>query len=297
MTKPYEVGIPDSAKRISTYTFNVKEYLWMNSLAQNMSGIRNGRDVKDLPKREDVPALVIGAGPSINKHQQLKIISKSDFKGTIFVCDRILKRALAKRIVPDYVVCIDGAPQIASFFPKKSKPITAIFNGLTVHPDTVKACSYPIYWFISIIDNPKGEMSLTRAIHYMTKKAMLVSLGNVGGTTWNIALYLEHNPIALVGLDYGYPQNTHIEETIYYRAYLKLAKGDKEVVKGFFDIMKNPDTGKEVLVDMNFNAYRDMFLPHAECAKCSTINCSPTSSLFGPGIKYQSLEEFLHENS
>lgn len=299
MKDNFDVGIPGAAQQINQFTYHRNEYLWMNNLARNIETIRLGTDIKDLPKQKNKPAIVIAAGPTVKKYKQLKKIAKSDFKGHIFVCDKSLRDALKHKLDPLYVVAIDGNPCIADFFREAENNgfTQAIFNAITISPTTIKECNFPIHWFISMLDHPREPKSLTRAIHYMTKKTMLASMGNVGGTAWHLAYYLGYNPIALVGLDYGYPQPTHIEDTIYYDAYLKLVGGEKELVKNLFKVIKNKETGKEMLIDMNFNAYRGILLPFLKAARCTTINCSPESTIFGDGIHYQLLEEFLDEQS
>jgi len=299
--------IRDSARRISRYTFRVKERLWMENLGKNMQQIRSGRDVREIPKGKGA-AVVVASGPSVKKYRQLETLKQylEDFeevKLTVFSCDRALKPCIKMGIQPRYVCTTDADAMIAQFYRglEPSSETEAIFNA-TVHPDVLEACPYKRYFYVSIIDDPFEEKSLTRAIHYMTGKTMMASMGNVGANTWNLAWYLQYDPIILLGIDFGYSPETPIEKTAYYKAYRKMAEkiaGDtkhkKRVLKGFYRLVENPETGKSVLVDMNFAAYREMFLPFLKKARCTTINCSPESSLFGEGVVCRDLGEVLEE--
>lgn len=299
--EPYQMFSSKIAQQVNLYTYLAKFPQWMDNLAENMSAIRSGKDIKDLPRHEGKPAIIVGAGPSVEKYKQLDSLSRwlwllRPDDGILIACDKALKPIHATGVVPDLVISTDGDPQVAKFYGDMSGYwAKAVFNALSVHPDTVKACPFPIFWYQSIIDDPRQPNSITRAVHYMTKKTMLQSLGNVGGMAWHIALYLGCNPIGIMGLDYGYPADTHIEETIYYKAYLKLAKEDAAKAKQFFHLVKNEDTGKTILSDMNWDAYRRIFLQYAAKAPVETVNLSPESSIYGENIKTQSLEEFLRK--
>ncbi len=296
--KPYEESIRDNARQINEATFKEKEWLWFTSLGANMEDIRNGKDVSALPRHLEETALVISAGPSIFSRLETvkEAIRTFRFRGPIIAVDKILKPCLNCGIDPDIVVSCDGDPEIAEFFKNplylhgKTK---AVMNCMTIHPDTVWACPYPIYWYLGIIDDPTEPKSLTRMIHYMTGRTMLQGLGNVGGMAWNLALYLGCTRIGMLGMDYGYPVETTLEDTIYYKAY-RLLVGEK-AIKQCFRTVTNP-RGNEVLTDLNWDVYKEIFLAYSKAAKADTVNLSPTSALFGPGIRFQDLETFLHGN-
>lgn len=291
----YEQLIVENTKTINEQTFREKEGLWFNNLAENLTSIRGGHDLLDLPKHDGQPALVVGAGPSA--YEQLPVIADlaKGFKGVIVACDKILRDLLEKGVEPLYVLSVDGDPQVAKFFTDlpPSPTTSAVMNGFTIHPDTVKACPYPIYWYTSIIDNPYEAKSLTRAIQWMTKKTMLPSLGNVGGTAWNVSLNLNCDPVGLVGLDYGYPPDNRLEETIYWRAYVQ-SFGEKLARENCYRVLTNPETGRKYLSDLNWDVYRKILYDFSDRShKAQTFNCSPRSSLSGHGIKYKALEEFM----
>lgn len=285
--------------------------MWMNSVGENMHAIRLGFDINKIPLQTGEPAIVIGSGPSVDRYGHLfrvKRCLEEGFDGKVFACDKAFKPCLDAGITPDYVVSVDGDERVTDFFKNtvnhvnlKERPIV-IFNAATIHPETFKFVDerFHVYWFQGMVDNPNEKKSVTRVLHYMMRKTMLESLGNVGGMAWHLAYYLGCNPVGLVGLDFGYMAGTKIEDTIYYKAYLhmlELAKEDPLLVDRYYRVITNPDSETEVLVDINWDNYAYVFKLYAKKAwiqsKLRTINCNPSSSLFGEGIEYMPLEEFL----
>lgn len=312
-------GIDKGLEFVAEHTFQLKERMWMENLARNMPLILEGKDIRDFLKCKG-SAIVIGAGLSVEKYDQLETVSKSGYglkpvgasvKGTIIATDKMLKPCLRDGIVPDLVMTADGDPAVASFYDEIMNTLIqrnsfsnitfektkAVLNALTTHPDTVAKVPYDKFWYITPVDDPFSIRSITRAIHFMTKKTILSSFGNVGGQAFNLACFLEADPVILVGLDCGYPPETPLEETSYYKTYAELAKRQGKKVEDYFTTVRNPDTGKEVMLDMNWSVYREVFLKHMRLMKkkVRVINCSPISSLFGEGITHMSLKEVLQK--
>lgn len=301
-------GIERGLEFVAEHTWQLKERLWMENLAVNMPLILVGRDIRELPKCGG-SAVVVGAGPSVKEYNQLGALEGSGYSGTIIATDRMLKPCLESGVIPQLVMTADGDQSIAGFydgvnevvrsvfkFPDlAAKRTSAVLNALTVHPDTVAKCPYEKFWYVTAVDNPLGDRSVTRAVHFMTKKTILSSFGNVGGEAVNLAMFLGANPVIMVGMDYGYPLDLKLEQTSYYGPYAELAKRRGERLEDYFTRVDNPDTGNSVMVDMNWAVYREIFLRHMRMMKkkARVINCSPVSSLFGEGIEFMPLEEAL----
>lgn len=300
----YEDAIPDNARVISEYTYQVYERLWFDNLAKNIDEIRNGLNFKTLTEGvllpRNKPALVLGAGPSIKKYNQLQKISRSDFSGIIIACDRILKDCLDNEIEPHIVVSVDGTEKTAEFYKNinrnDSSPFPVACVNVFIHPTTlkrIKQLRLQTYWYVSPLDNPFEGKSITRIVYWMTKEKMIIpTLGNVGAMCWNISLLLGCNPIALVGLDFGYPPETKLEDTQYYKAYKKLAEMNNQPIERFYRKIKNP-LGNEVLVGLNWDVYRHIFTEFAKKTRVKTYNVSPISSLYSKDITYIPLTKFL----
>ena len=368
-SKLYEESLAVNTEAVRLHTIAVNEQLWMNNLGQNIPIIRAGKDLKNYPRNTGKPCLIIGGGPSVtakneDNDDQLDILYESSAyhndKVFIIACDKMLKACLEKGIYPHMVTGLDGTTDVTEFFRGIDLDLegeVAVALSVMTHPDTlVEAMRLfgpeNVYWFMGLWDDHREPKSMTRIIHWLTNgKVILQTLGNVGALSLFVGLHLDSNEVAFMGLDYGYPADTPIEETQYYNGYRNLVKewntkldernaqltaaheqevaawekwrGDMEQMYGrpmdftssFYDKPKppaklkkkniyscyryiiNPDTHKHVLVGLNWDVYRQIFLSFARLKPGSIplINVSPTSSLYGPGIKTQSLEEWLKE--
>ena len=283
---------------INELTYALKERMWFENLGVNLPVIRSGRDILELTRWEGKPAIVIGAGQSVQRFNHLELLAKSNLQNFLVIAtDRMLVSCLKKGITPDLVVSSDGDPIIAKFYndpivPKYKDRVKAVFNEI-VHPKTVKKCPYEKYFYISLKDDPTEKKSITRIIHWMLKKTMMPSLGNSGADSWNIGLFLGASPMIIVGIDYSYPPDTPLEKTIYYKAYVDLAQKTGKKLEDFYGVITNPQSGEKLMIDYNWNAYARIFMHYAEKTPVETWNCSPISSLYGERVKYVPLEEAL----
>lgn len=298
MGKRRASGIERGMEFVAEQTFQLKEKLWMENLARNISnGMLINPDIRELPKLNG-SAVVIGAGPSVERYDHLKLLKESGYGGTIVACDKILIPCLKAGLTPDIVITADGDPKIAEFYNhelvKQNGKTKAVLNVIT-HPETVTKVPYHVFWYMTPVDDPLAPRSITRCMHFMTKKTIFSSFGCVGGEAFNLAYFLGANPIILVGMDYGYPPDTPPEQTSYYGSYAELAKRQGKKVGDYFTTVRNPDTGNDVVLDMNWAIYRRLFLQQIKKAKVKIINCSPTSSLFGEGIEFIELKEVLEK--
>lgn len=303
----YEKSIVHNARTISEYTFETYERLWFENLSQNLPEIWYGGNLKTLIEENFLPhseyGLVIGAGPSLQRFKHLELVSKSGFDGVIIICDRILKPCLEKGIESHLVVSIDGTEKVSEFFDEvqlRNQVYPKTLLSVFIHPKTVKNVKLTgsqIYWFITNVDDPKEKKSLTRVVYWMTNGMMIVpGLGNVGAMCWNIACLLGCKKVGMIGLDYGYPLDTRFEDTVYYKAYVKLAEMNNKPLEKFYKVIENP-LGRKVLTSLNWDVYRYIFTTFSDEASkrfgVKTYNLCPDSSLFSESIEYVDLESFL----
>ena len=285
---------------VAEQTFQLKEALWADNLAENMPVVRSGGDIKELPKLNGSSAVVVGAGPSVERHGHLNLLKESGYGSAIVACDKILVPCLKAGVTPSIVISIDGAQAISKFFDDtiiaENGRTKAALNVIT-HPDTVAKIPCEKYFFMTSYDDPFEKKSITRIIHFMTRKTIMSSFGCVGGQAVNLAMFLGANPVVMVGMDYGYPSDTPLEQTSYYQSYRWLAEKSRKKIGDYFTKIRNPDTGEEVMLDLNWSVYRELFLRHMKMLKkkIQVVNCSPTSSLFGENIEFLPLKEALEK--
>jgi hypothetical protein len=148
------------------------------------------------------------------------------------------------------------------------------------------------YWWNPMYDDYDVEGSLTQKIHAMNRLPCLNAGGNVGTACWVIAhAVLGKERVGLVGMDFGYYPETPYVQTQYYKEILELVGPDRldEIYVRLF----NPHAHKEFYTDPAYLWYRNVFLEMVSGAGCETHNCTGGGILFGPGIHWGALKDFL----
>jgi hypothetical protein len=265
-------------------------------MALNMPQILAGKDIKDLPKLNGRPCLVVGAGPSIRRFRQLEVLAKSKWTHPVICADKMLISLLKRKIKPFAVCSVDGEAVISKFYndsivDANKDFVRAVLCANTVHPEVVKRCPLEKYFFVSIWDNPLNPTSLTRAFHLMTGKTMLEVFGNAGSCAFAVAYFLGANPIGLLGLDYAYFTDD-VRKTTYFQTFKALSGGKADKMLSYYKRVKTW-AGYEVLTDVYWLTYLQMFLPALEKAKAEIYNLSPLSIITGQKVKGMHLKDFL----
>lgn len=152
-----------------------------------------------------------------------------------------------------------------------------------------------VYWWNPMYDDYDAEDSLTREIHALNGLPCVNAGGNVGTACWVFAhAVLGKKRVGLVGMDFGYYPDRPYSQTQYYREILDLV-GPGRLDEVFVRIL-NPHLGREFYTDPAYLWYRDVFLEMVQEAECETYNCTGGGILFGPGIHWITLTEFLSDS-
>lgn len=148
-----------------------------------------------------------------------------------------------------------------------------------------------MYWWNPLYDDVDDHDSLTRKVYDINHAPCLATGGNTGAAAWVFAnTILGKTEIALVGMDFGYAPGTPLNKTQYYREAHDLF-GEK--LSDAFITVYNPHTREEWLTDPTYYWYRQMFLDMVKQAPSNTNNCTQGGILFGEGINFRPLQEFL----
>ena len=285
--------MPTVAEEISAYTLFHKEQLWMNNIAENLVEIRGGRGVNEIPKPTG-PAIIIGAGPSVEKFKLLDAIknNRDSIGATIFATDKMLIPCLECGLIPEYVVTADGSPIIEKFYDSPLVDIGSIKAVLATHthPSVVKRFKGDKYWYNLAYESERNLLdgslpNIDRAVHWVTKKPIAPSLGNCGSIAWSLAGSAGCSPIVLCGLDYSYGTESDAKKTLYWSAYKnKYGLSDTETYDKCYRREVNP-WGHDVLTDEVWDNYKVFFFQAVKATKIHTVNVSPYSVIYGLGIE------------
>lgn len=152
--------------------------------------------------------------------------------------------------------------------------------------------SMSAYWWNPMYDDYDVKDSLTGRIHALNGLPCVNAGGNVGSACWVFAhAVLRKQRVGLVGMDFGYYADTPYTRTQYYKEILSLV-GPGRLDEVFVRVL-NPYLGREFYTDPAYLWYRDAFLEMVASAECQTFNCTGGGILFGPGIRWTTLREFV----
>lgn len=288
------------------------EPLWMKNTAKNLSYIiKNGKSVKDLENSEKgKSAIIVGAGPSIWIHKHLELLQKSDFNGIIVATDKMLIPLLEKEIIPEYVVSIDGNPELIPAFYRGSlvrkyaseiKALVCIYVSPNL-TKLLKKIGMEIYWF-----SPTSEKRILLMTASKRNPKGLIALrtgGNTGACAWILSWgILKCNPVALIGFDFGYPEEVKLEATPYYSGALKMLPDKTDValrVSPSYQTIYNPAFKTRAKIDPAFDHYRRVLLEWIKYdlpPEVELFNSTEGGTLFGDRIKCIPFAEFLERFS
>jgi hypothetical protein len=276
-----------------------------------------GMKVKCPPKGS---AIVVGRGPSLFKHNHLPMLAEAietGYKGLIVASDGGLIPCLENRVIPDYVVSVDGAPVIRKWFehPLVEKYGSEIkwIASVTINHDVYLAgrkAGLKVFWFNPTFDDWRQNETWTRLQRLLSttpKYDMGVpamnSGGNAGSCAWIFAMQvLKCSPIALIGIDFGYPEGTPLQETHYFENMMKEANGNVNIIREAYPKFYHPVFKEHAFVDLIFFHYRQAFTELQQITDIwyrlygGTVNCTEGGTLFGQGITCMKFEQFLKEH-
>ena len=145
--------------------------------------------------------------------------------------------------------------------------------------------------------------SFTKLQNYMTKSPKnpkgspaIACGGNCGAAAWVLThSLLRRSPIALIGIDLGYPEGTPLTETGYYSCYMQSAGGDSGLAIGQYKKIFNPYFKCYAYVDKVFENYRKTWLSMAQRTElwARTCNCTEGGTLFGDRIESLPFKDWL----
>ena len=298
---------------------------WVKNFALNLTNIWNEPSARMLDPSKDQTydknkhsAIIIGRGPSIKKHDHLKLLAESDYHGSIICCDGKLIDALNAGITPDkfanfYVVTIDPYSNVKQYYDNEivgvyGSKIKGIFTVLT-NPDTVECArqaGIKIHWLHSLFDYNEGERSfnqisasMVRARNHTNGLPAIQTGGNVGTSSWFISWQiLKCATVALVGINHGWEEDDSWDTIFSHGKNHEISKDlaqSNQSFKKLFPKIHNPDFNCNCILDPIFQFYSTALKEFISRSPdwLTTINATEGGSIFGNRIKSMTFAEFL----
>lgn len=281
-------------------------------------------------------SIVMSAGPSLHLRNTVQTIRAMEYRGTLVVADGALGYCLRNGLVPDYVVTVDphptwivrwfGDPDLKhraddDYFRRQDLdpalntrelerneelidlvnihgPKIKVIIATCVSPNVTRRClqaGMPLYWWNPICDDYDDPASHTRRLYEMTGMPCMVTGGNCGASAWIFAnAILNKDPVAIVGMDLGYAPGTPLRRTQYYHELIKFYPED-QLEQAYIQIY-NPHLNETWFTDPTYYWYRQCFLDVVRQSGWTTYNCTEGGTLFGEGIEFMALDQFIIKN-
>lgn len=321
------------AKALEAATFERVAQVGLANAEQNRPRIaRSVLELAETPLGAGDAALVVGAGPSLARRRSLERLRESGWGGTIVAADGALGACLRAGVVPHVVVTVDPHPErIVRWFgdPRLTEPSAddyfrrqemdpvhrhdevganrALVELVDAYGPKIKVaaatCAAPavverceqagmeIYWWNPMYDDYERPDSISRRLWELNRLPCLNGGGNVGTAAWVVThAVLGKRRVGLLGLDFAYPPGTPYEQTQYYPELVDLLA---DRFAEAYTHIENPHVGETWFCDPAYVWFRDVFLGMAGDADCETFNCTEGGILFGDGIAFVTLDDFL----
>lgn len=222
-------------------TFTNLPYLCEGYSIEQLKGI--------LP--EDVPTIVVSAGPSLNKN--LMDLKKAVGKACIIATDTAMKPLLNAGIFPDLFVIIDGLKPGCLFEHESISKIPMVtMTGVSVEPMEYHKGKKFFYY-----SGSPFEHEILRKLGEAEKKVKtlpdLVTGGSVATSAYSLGVYMGSKTIVLIGQDLALTDNkTHADGT--FEDKMK----EIDMNQGEYFEVESVDGGK-VFTRLDFDHYRKWF--------------------------------------
>lgn len=322
------------AEEIGELTLRKTAEVGLGHARANLPYIR--KTIRDVTPDGVESGIVLSAGPSLHRRNPAQQITQSGYRGTIVATDGALGYCLRNGIVPQFVVSVDphpdrivrwfGDPDLRnrsaddyfqrqdldpSFYENERRynrelidlvdrhgPKIRAILATSASPSVTRRCAQAgmeLFWWNPLYDDHEQEASYSRQVYDLTGAPCMVTGGNTGSSAWVFALaVLKIQAVALVGMDLGYPPSLPIQNTQYYKE-LSETFGDR--IEEAFIQVHNPYLNETWYADPTYYWYRQIFLEMVKHAPGETYNCTEGGILFGSGIRFVPLAEFLNQQS
>lgn len=180
--------------------------LWKQNFLANLDAIRHNPGVGALRNKfRGIPAIVVGAGPSLDKN--IRLLRQVENKAVIIASDAALKPLLSLGVTPAFVACLDPQEDITKFLKGVSPRGITMVAPTVIHPHVLELWEGEVVFFHKFApDIP----ILTEIQNQVPHLGCLTPGGSVLSVAYDLAFQSGSNPILFLGQDLSYPKNqTH----------------------------------------------------------------------------------------
>jgi hypothetical protein len=255
---------------------------WEQNYVANRKMIQRLQPITPMFRRStDRPALVVGAGPSLDRN----IGDIEPMFYDIVAVDKVVPKLVQNCILPDYVVALNSVPTDVEKWLKPlndvefdDRPNPTLVMPCTIHPEAYAHWGGEIRFINS---------EVSTGIHQRIKSECgympLVVGSNAGTFAYFLAMYLGYNPIAYCGIDFSFLSREEVLRTHDYPTnYNVIEMTDINGDVRFLDIgwLDMAETFQEVI-----KAHRQMY-------NIETFACTEGGICYSQYVNVRTLKEF-----
>lgn len=273
-----------STALVNFNTVRIFEHNWSENLLLNVPYAVSGIPVATMKDSlRGIPAIVVGAGPSLNKNIELL----HEVRGKAFViCVDTAFRALTKRgIIPDLLVTMDGSSLNAEHLRSCNYSDIPLLmdvyshHEISIHHDGPKiitsAVSQHVDWWRKTIGEDPASFNLSQG-------------GSVATAGFSFARFVGADPIIMIGVDLSYPNGqAYVSGALHENRTIKDIKVNRELypVKDIF--------GQEVFTTYDYLFYLRWFEHAAKNISDITLINATEGGALRQGFSIRTLRETL----
>ena len=199
-------------------------------------------DIMKKKEMEDIPAILVAAGPSLDKN--VEDLKKARGKAFLMVVDTALNTVLEHGIIPDLTISIDSRKPLNLFKNAEFKKIP-IALSMNSNKEIVKKNHARHFYEVD------EQSYLTRIIEKLGKDTIqLPSGGSVANNALSLLYEMGFRTIILVGQDLAYPGGVEHAEAAYGKGNDKIDTNKKKYIE------VEDNFGNRVMTEANMNIYR-----------------------------------------
>ena len=211
-------------------------------------------------KFKGIPAIVVAAGPSLDKN--IDLLKKIKGRFPIIAVDTALRHMIANGIKPDIVCAADSSYENSlDFVGVEDETEVILAAELMTHPDIFKVFKGP-KMLVSF-----GGGLFQQIASYREEIGSLICWGSVATTAFDLARKTGADPIIFVGLDLSFydgrlhTKGSYSDDILYEKLHpftsIENETSDYICERGHFQFMGA--NGKLIYTDTNMKAYKEWF--------------------------------------
>ena len=205
-------AINERIREVKKATIQRFNEAWQNNFNANWPAISRNQGIKPLKdKFRDIPVILIGAGPSLDRN--IEFLHVAADKSVLIASDAALRPLLKESISPSFVICLDPQPEISKFFQGLNTHHFNLIAPTIIHPMVLSLWEGRVIFYNKFAP----DIPVLTKIQELAKQILpLTPGGSVLSIAYDFAFQIGGNPIIFTGQDLSFPKGQgYTSSTIY----------------------------------------------------------------------------------